>query len=63
MSGVALVDSAHKDYQDYPDFPHGKTLENHAAEAAQPERTLRMPQRDPKSRGSSAIGWRACSRP
>jgi hypothetical protein len=43
MSGVALVDSAHKDDQDYPHFPHGKTLGTTSPRPPSPERTLRMP--------------------
>jgi pimeloyl-ACP methyl ester carboxylesterase len=40
--GLVLVDSGQMDYQDSPNFPHGKSLEDLIADAAAPEATVRV---------------------
>jgi pimeloyl-ACP methyl ester carboxylesterase len=43
VEGLVLVDSAQMDYQDSPNFPHGKSLQDLIADAAKPEATIRTP--------------------
>jgi pimeloyl-ACP methyl ester carboxylesterase len=40
--GLVLVDSGQMDYQDSPNFPHGKSLGDLIADAAAPEATIRV---------------------
>jgi pimeloyl-ACP methyl ester carboxylesterase len=42
VEGLVLVDSAQMDYQDSPNFPHGKSLEDLIADAAEPEAGVRV---------------------
>jgi pimeloyl-ACP methyl ester carboxylesterase len=44
--GLVLVDSGQMDYQDSPNFPHGKSLDDLIADAAAPEATVRAPRED-----------------
>jgi pimeloyl-ACP methyl ester carboxylesterase len=41
VEGLVLVDTGHMDYQDSPNFPHGKTLEELIEDARAPERSIR----------------------
>jgi pimeloyl-ACP methyl ester carboxylesterase len=41
VDGLVLVDSAQMDYQDSPNFPHGKSLEDLIADAARPDARVR----------------------
>jgi pimeloyl-ACP methyl ester carboxylesterase len=46
VEGLVLVDSGHMDYQDSPNFPHGKTLEELIGDARAPERSIRTTVKD-----------------
>jgi pimeloyl-ACP methyl ester carboxylesterase len=46
VDGLVLVDSGHMDYQDAPDFPHGKSYEDMVEDARAPERTIRTTAED-----------------
>jgi pimeloyl-ACP methyl ester carboxylesterase len=41
VDGLVLVDTGHMDYQDSPNFPHGKSLEQLIEDARDPERSIR----------------------
>jgi pimeloyl-ACP methyl ester carboxylesterase len=41
VEGLVLVDTGHMDYQDSPNFPHGKSLEELIEDARDPERSIR----------------------
>jgi pimeloyl-ACP methyl ester carboxylesterase len=41
VDGLVLVDTGHMDYQDLPNFPHGKSLAELIEAARAPERTIR----------------------
>jgi pimeloyl-ACP methyl ester carboxylesterase len=41
VEGLVLVDTGHMDYQDSPNFPHGKSLDELIDDARAPERTTR----------------------
>jgi pimeloyl-ACP methyl ester carboxylesterase len=41
VDGLALVDTGHMDYQDSPNFPHGRSLAELIEDARVPERTIR----------------------
>jgi pimeloyl-ACP methyl ester carboxylesterase len=41
VEGLVLVDTGHMDYQDSPNFPHGKSLDELIEDARAPERTIR----------------------
>jgi pimeloyl-ACP methyl ester carboxylesterase len=42
VEGLVLVDTGHMDYQDSPNFPHGKSLEELIEDARDPERSIRV---------------------
>jgi pimeloyl-ACP methyl ester carboxylesterase len=42
VEGLVLVDTGHMDYQDSPNFPHGKSLEELIDDARDPERSIRV---------------------
>src|SRR5215203_4581872 len=46
VDGLVLVDSAQMDYQDSPNFPHGKSLEDLIVDAARPEAMVRVKKED-----------------
>lgn len=46
VDGLAFVDSGQMDYQDSPNFPHGKSLEDLIADARSPEATVRAKKED-----------------
>jgi pimeloyl-ACP methyl ester carboxylesterase len=41
VEGLVLVDTGHMDYQDSPNFPHGKSLDELIDDARAPDRTIR----------------------
>jgi pimeloyl-ACP methyl ester carboxylesterase len=41
VDGLVLVDTGHMDYQDSPNFPHGRSLDELIEDARAPERTIR----------------------
>lgn len=55
VDGLVLLDSGHKDYQEYPDFPRGKSLEEHIADAAKPERNPRVPEAEFESAAQEGV--------
>jgi pimeloyl-ACP methyl ester carboxylesterase len=46
VQGLVLVDTGHMDYQDSPNFPHGKSLEELIEDARTPERSIRVAEND-----------------
>jgi pimeloyl-ACP methyl ester carboxylesterase len=42
VEGLVLVDTGQMDYQDSPNFPHGKSLDELIEDARAPERTIRV---------------------
>ena len=46
VAGLILVDTGHMDYQDSPNFPHGKSLEELIEDARDPERSIRSSPKD-----------------
>ena len=46
VEGLVFVDSGQMEYQDSPNFPHGKSLEDLIADARSPEATVRVKRED-----------------
>jgi pimeloyl-ACP methyl ester carboxylesterase len=55
VAGLAFVDSGQMDYQDSPNFPHGKSLEDLIADARRPEATVRSKKDDFESAAEEGL--------
>lgn len=55
VDGLVLVDSAQMDYQDSPNFPHGKSLEDLIVDAARPEATVRVKKEEFKTEAQEGL--------